>query len=67
MLTLLEESAVSFQLELFIVQALGGLGGRCPPSLLPYLPLSLPHHILMEHGGRDIYGGKSFKGVTLNT
>lgn len=42
MLTLLEEPTVGFQLQLFIVRARVGLGGRCPSSssasLLPPSP-----------------------------
>lgn len=68
MLTLLEESAVRFQLELFIVRAPVGLGGRCPssPSWSSLLPSS-PLHTMMERRGGNIYWGRIFKGVNLST
>lgn len=68
MLTLLEESAVRFQLELFIVRAPVGLGGRCPssPSWSSLLPSSA-QHTMMEQRGGNIYWGRIFKGVNLST
>lgn len=67
MLTLLKEAAVRFQLELFIVQAPVGLGGRClsSPSWSPLLPSS-PQHTVMEHRGGNIYWGRIFKGGNLS-